>query len=180
MDSTTLETLSYDNDAREVTLRTIVSERLAAKPAPAMDDYIVATYFLALRTKKLIDAVEEISYHATSGIKHPPPGSLLEECSAIPAGVDAFDATGQLGLLHVAFPLKMMLQPDGHLTSSDILHTVAAAVIFDVYENQDARLVSLQIPEQVLRTLPRPGLWAAGHPRRRPASPPPRPPSAPS
>jgi len=43
-----------------------------------------------------------------------------------------------------AFPLKMMLQPDGHLTSCDILHTVAGAIIFDVYENQDARLVSLQ------------------------------------
>ncbi len=162
MDSTTLETLSYDNDAREVTLRKIVSERLAAKPAPAMDDYIVATYFMALRTKKLIDAVEEISYHATSGIHHPPPGSLLEECSAIPAGVDAFDAAGQLGLLHVAFPLKMMLQPDGHLTSSDILHTVAAAVIFDFYENQDVRLISLQIPEKVLRTFPGPAYGPLG------------------
>ena len=33
--------------------------------------------------------------------------------------------TGRIGLLHVAFPLKMLLQPDGHLTSCDLLHTVA-------------------------------------------------------
>jgi ribulose 1,5-bisphosphate carboxylase large subunit-like protein len=76
--------------------------------------------------------------------------------------VDEFDATGRLGLLHVAFPLKMLLQPDGHLTSSDILHTTAAAIIFDVYENQDARLVNLEIPEQVLRTFPGPAYGPAG------------------
>lgn len=162
MDSRALEALWYDHDARESLLRQVVSERLAAKPAPAMDDAIVATYFFALRTKKLVDAVEEISYHATSGIHHPPPGSLLAQCSATPAGVDAFDATGRLGLLHVAFPLKMMLQADGHLTSSDILHTVAAAVIFDFYENQDVRLVALQIPETVMRTFPGPAYGPSG------------------
>jgi hypothetical protein len=50
-------------------------------------------------------AIEEISYHATSGIKHPPAGSLLEACSARPAGVDAFDSTRRIGLMHVAFPM---------------------------------------------------------------------------
>ena len=44
----------------------------------------------------------------------------------------------------MAYPLKMLLQPDGHLTSTDILHTVAGAIIFDIYENQDVRLVSLR------------------------------------
>ncbi len=132
-------------DARDVLLAalTIVTERLAESPPPAIDDHVVATYFFAFRTQSLEDAVSEISYHATSGVKHPPKGSLLEQCSARPAGVDAFDATGRLGLLHVAFPLKMMLQPDGHLTSCDLLHTVAGAIIFDVYENQDSRLVAL-------------------------------------
>ena len=80
-------------------------------------------------------AVEEIAYHATSGIKHPPANSLLEACTARSAGVDAFDTSRRIGLLHLAFPLKMMLQPDGHLTSSDILHTTAAAIIFDTFEN---------------------------------------------
>src|SRR5437762_1527863 len=121
-----------------------------------MEGYIVATYFFAFRTQRLAEAVEEISYHATIGMKHPPRGSLLEQCAAKAAGVEAFDSTGRLGLLHLAFPLKMMLQPDGHLTSCDILHTVAGAIIFDVYENQDSRLVALQIPEKVLRTFPGP------------------------
>ena len=132
------------------------------RPPPKMDDHVVASYFFAFRTNTLARAVEEISYHATSGIKNPPKGSLLEACSARQAGVDAFDASGKVGLLHVAFPLKMMRQPDGHLTSCDLLHTVAGAVIFDMYENQDARLVSLQIPEKVIRSFPGPAYGPFG------------------
>jgi ribulose 1,5-bisphosphate carboxylase large subunit-like protein len=56
----------------------------------------------------------------------------------------------------------MMAQPDGHLTSCDLLHTTAAAIIFDVYENQDARLVALQIPDQVVRTFPGPAYGPSG------------------
>ena len=56
----------------------------------------------------------------------------------------------------MAYPLKMLLQADGHLTSTDLLHTVAGAILFDVYENQDARLVALHLPERVVRTFPGP------------------------
>src|SRR5712692_2474952 len=159
---TTLSRLWHDEDAREVCLREVIRDRLAEKPPPPIDDQIVATYFFAFRSMTLQDAVAEISYHATSGIKHPPPGSLLEQCTAQAAGIDAFDASGRIGLLHIAYPLKMMLQPDGHLTSCDILHTVAGAIIFDVYENQDARLVALQIPEKVIRTFPGPAFGPRG------------------
>src|SRR5438093_7441757 len=152
LDRSTLDLFWHDADAREVRLREVITERLQQKPPPSLDDYIVASYFFAFRTMKLDHAVEEISYHATIGMKHPPKGSLLEQCAAKAAGVDPFDATGRLGLLHVAFPLKMMLQPDGHLTTCDILHTVAGAIIFDVYENQDSRLVALQIPDKVMRS----------------------------
>jgi ribulose 1,5-bisphosphate carboxylase large subunit-like protein len=162
LNAQTLELLWHDSEPREVLLRQIVTEHLASNPPPAMDEHIVATYFFAFRTQTLEHAVQEISYHATIGVKDPPPGSLLAQCAAVPAGVDAFDSTGRLGLLHVAFPLKMMLQPDGHLTSCDILHTVAGAIIFDVYENQDARLVSLRIPEKVIRTFPGPAYGPAG------------------
>ncbi|HZR15822.1 MAG TPA: RuBisCO large subunit C-terminal-like domain-containing protein [Verrucomicrobiae bacterium] len=200
-----LALLWHDGAKREECLRAIIGERLAARPAPILEDCIVATYFFAFRSQKLEQAVEEISYHATIGVKLPPAGSLLPErrinaaagarasvarsdeppllatktpsapdsvggslrtgksarrllaaCAARPAGTDAFDRTNRLGLVHVAFPLKMMLQPDGHLTSCDILHTVAAAIVFDVYENQDARLIGLQIPEKVIRTFPGP------------------------
>ena len=158
----TLQLLWHDAEPREVRLREIITERLASKPPPAMDEHIVATYFFAFRTQPLEHAVHDISYHATIGVKDPPPGSLLAQCAAVPAGVDAFDDTGRLGLLHIAFPLKMMLQPDGHLTSCDILHTVAGAIIFDVYENQDARLVALKIPEKVIRTFPGPAYGPLG------------------
>ena len=140
----------------------VIRDRLAEKPPPTLDDQIVATYFFAFRTMTLQEAVAEITYHATSGIKHPPPGSLLEQCTAKAAGIDAFDAGGRIGLLHMAYPLKMMVQHDGHLTSCDILHTVAGAIIFDVYENQDARLLALQIPEGVIRTFPGPAYGPQG------------------
>ncbi len=156
IDAASLLTLWHDFDAREMLLRRIVADRLAARPIPVVPDHVVATYFFAFRTQTLAHAVEEISYHATSGIKHPPQGSLLEACSARAAGVDAFDASGRIGLLHVAFPLKMMRHPDGTLTSCDLLHTLAGAIIFDFYENQDARLIAITMPDDVLKTFPGP------------------------
>jgi len=152
----------HDWDLREKHLRSVITERLAAHPPPTLEEHIVATYFFAFRAQSLKQAVEEIGYHATSGIRHPPAGSLLEECTSKEVGIDAFDSTQRMGLLHLAFPLKMMLQEDGHLTSCDLLHTVAGAIIFDVYENQDARLVALQIPEKVLRTFPGPAYGPKG------------------
>jgi ribulose 1,5-bisphosphate carboxylase large subunit-like protein len=162
VDAATLDLLWHDEDAREVRLRAVVGDRLTANPPPTLDDQIVASYFFAFRTMKLTDAVAEISYHATSGIKHPPPGSLLEQCTAKAVGIDPFDAGGRIGLLHMAYPLKMLLQPDGHLTSVDLLHTAAGAIIFDVYENQDARLVAIQIPDHVLRSFPGPAYGPHG------------------
>lgn len=156
VDPRTIDLLRQDSDAREVTLRALVRERLAENPPPKVDGHVVASYFFAFRSTTLDKAVEEISYHATSGVKHPPRGSLLAECSATQAGVDPFDPARKTGLLHVAFPLKMMLQPDGHLTSCDLLHTVAGAIIFDFYENLDSRLVALQIPDAVIATFPGP------------------------
>lgn len=158
----TLSLLLADFDAREEVLRRVVAERLAVRPVPVADDAVVASYFFAFRTQTLSQAVKEIAYHATSGIKHPPPGSLLEQCTATVVGLDAFDASERVGLLHLAFPLKMLLHPDGHLTSTDLLHTVAGAIIFDVCENLDARLIGLTLPERVIRTFPGPAHGPAG------------------
>lgn len=162
LDSTALQSLWHDADAREELLRRILTERLAAKPAPQLEDQVVATYFFALRSWSLEHAAKEISYHATSGTKDIEPGSLIAQCTGRMVGVDAWDATGRLGLLHVAYPLRMLLNADGGLTSTDLLHTTAGAILFDVYENQDARLVSLQIPQSVLRTFPGPAHGPAG------------------
>jgi ribulose-bisphosphate carboxylase large chain len=169
-----LESLRTDWDAREEQLRALVAERLAAAPPTRDDNHLLATYFLALRTQTLRQAAGEIAYHATSGVRHPPPGSLLAECTAQLAGVDAWDEAERTGLLHVAFPLKMFLQEQGHLTSVDLLHTLAGAVVFDVYENLDARLVRVDLPDHVVRTFPGPAhgpqgvrelaAWPAGEP----------------
>jgi ribulose 1,5-bisphosphate carboxylase large subunit-like protein len=162
IDPTNLNLLWYDLDCREDRLREIVRDRLAETPPPLLDDQIVATYFFAFRTQTLAEAAKEISYHATSGTRHPLQGSLIEQCTGRAVGMDAFDATGRLGILHMAYPLKMLLQTDGHLTSCDILHTVAGAILFDVYENQDARLLALTMPERVVRSFPGPAYGPRG------------------
>jgi ribulose-bisphosphate carboxylase large chain len=156
IDNSLEKMLWYDADARETRLRRLIKERLAENPAPSIEDHVVATYFLALRSTPLSRISKEIAYHATSGIKNPPPGSLLAQCTGQAAGIDAWDASGRIGLLHMAFPLKMLQQPDGHVTSCDILHTAAGAILFDVYENQDVRLVSLRLPEKLIKTFPGP------------------------
>ena len=56
-DTTTLEILSHDWDAREVRLREIVQERLAICPPPRIDDAVVASYFFVFRSMRLEDAV---------------------------------------------------------------------------------------------------------------------------
>ena len=162
VDTGMLLNIVHDRDAQETALRQVVADRLAKHPAPVMNDHLVATYFFAFRTMTLEQGFKEIAYHATSGTKDIPPGSLLEQCTAVCAGVDAFDASGRVGLVHVAFPLKMMLHPDGRLTSNDIYHTVANAIIFDVYENQEARLLNVSIPEHVIRTFPGPAYGPVG------------------
>jgi hypothetical protein len=108
----TLTKLWDDFDAREDLLRQVVADRLGTNPPPSVPDHVVATYYFAFRSGTLANAVEEISYHATSGIKNPPKGSLLEQCSARQAGVDAFEASGRIGLLHVAFPLMFIKEDE--------------------------------------------------------------------
>lgn len=158
----TLELLWADLDKREERVREVVEDALEADPPPVVPDTITATYFLALRTKTLAEASTEIAYHATSGMRNPPPGSLLAECTGSSAGVVPFDRTRRIGLLHMSYPLKMLLHADGRITSIDILHTAASAIILDVYENQDARLVALTLPEQVVETFPGPAHGAEG------------------
>ena len=68
----------------------------------------------------------------------------------------------RIGLLHMAYPLKMLRHPDGHVTSCDLLHTALGAIVFDVYENQDARVVSVQMPDDVIGSFPGPAYGPEG------------------
>ena len=76
MDVDDLNRLWFDWDSREQLVRRIVSQQLAEAPPPRMDDCIVATYFLALRSKSLAQIGAEFSYHATSGVRNPPANSI--------------------------------------------------------------------------------------------------------
>ena len=163
VDAATMDQLRHDFDAREVLLRAVVTDRLAENPPP--ERARPRRGHLLLRLPHDDARARPSPRSATT----PPAASSTrprarssKQCSARQAGVDPFDATGKIGLLHVAFPLKMMLQPDGHLTSCDLLHTVAGAVIFDFYENQDARLIALKIPDEVLATFPGPAYGPLG------------------
>jgi ribulose-bisphosphate carboxylase large chain len=157
-----VERLRFDADAHDDLLRAVVSERLVEHPPPSSDEHLVASYFFALRDSTLDAHGSEIAYHATSGHRHPPPGSLVAECTGEALAVDAFDPQRRTGLLHMGFPLKMLRHPDGHLTSTDILHTAAGAVIFDVHQAQDAKLVAVGIPTEVMRLFPGPAYGPAG------------------
>jgi len=151
-----LDLLWQDWDLREERLRHVVEDRLGQMSAPQMEDHIVATYFLALRTKRLREIGAEIAYHATSGTRNPQPGSLLAACTGKAIGIDPWDNSGRIGLLQMAFPLKMMLNVNGTVSSTDILHVAAGAILFDVYENLDSRLLSLSLPNKVVQGFPGP------------------------
>ena len=168
--SATLARLWDDFDAREELLRDVVADRLAASPPPAVDDHVVATYYFAFRTQTLAKAVEEISYHATSGIKNPPKGSLLEQCSARQAGVDAFDASGRIGLLARRVPAqddaasrrtRDLVRPAAHGRRRGHLRHV----------REPGRPPGLAAdPRRRPGDVPRPGLRADRHPEARRAS----------
>lgn len=151
-----LDLLWRDWDLREERLREVVEDRRGRLPSPQMEDHIVATYFLALRTKRLRDIGTDIAYHATSGTRNPRPGSLLAACTGKAIGIDPWDSSGRIGLLQMAFPLKMMLNAKGTISSTDVLHVAAGAILFDVYENLDSRLLDLSLPEKVIQSFPGP------------------------
>ena len=66
-------------------------------------------YFLALRSKSLKQAADEIAYHATSGIHNPPAGTLLQECTGWAVGTIPFDSTGRIGLLRALAALGLAI-----------------------------------------------------------------------
>src|SRR5512143_3247777 len=97
LDTNTLGLLWQDWAAREETLRRIVTDVLAESPPPVLDDAITATYFVAGRSLTLEAAADSYTYHATSGVKNPPAGSLLAACTSKTLGIMPFDATGRIG-----------------------------------------------------------------------------------
>jgi len=158
----TLKTITQDLDKREDLIRQAVCDQLAQMPRPDLSEQIVATYFVCARTMKVEQTGREICYHMTSGIRHPPAGSLLEQCTGRVIDSAEFDPSGRVGLVRSAFPLKMLLHEDGSLYSTDILHIAAGAGVFALTEHADVKLVNLAMSDDVLRKFPGPAHGAEG------------------
>ena len=149
-------------DSREELIRRVVHEVFAGLPEPDLSDQIVVTYWVHAQHLTPAQVGKEISYHMTSGVRKPPAGSLLEECTGRVVDAVEFDATGRLGLVRVGFPLKMLLDGDGNIYSTDILHITAGEGVFGLTENIDAKLCHVAMSDDTLKRFPGPAYGASG------------------
>jgi len=154
--ASTLPEIDRDLDGREALIREIVYDTLAEWPDPPVDDHVVATYFVVAKSMRPEQVGVEIAYHMTSGVRRPPPGTLLAECSGKVIDAIAFDPARRIGMVRVAFPLKMLLDQDGGLYSTDILHIAAGAGVFELTEHADIKLVQVAMSDESLRRFPGP------------------------
>ncbi|MHB9023267.1 MAG: hypothetical protein ACYC7E_03705 [Armatimonadota bacterium] len=157
-----LTAMTYDLDARAAQIRAYVYERMAAREPVQSPEHIVGTYFAVSRSQDIAAVGEDISYHMTSGVHHPPADTLLAECTGQVLAVDHFDASGRIGLVWVGFPVKMMQYDDGKVYTTDILHLMAGEGVVGLCDHQDIQLVHLEFPESVLATFPGPAYGAEG------------------
>jgi ribulose 1,5-bisphosphate carboxylase large subunit-like protein len=158
----TLDTMKLDLDAREELIRMSVYEALGELPAPDLSDQIVVTYWVHASTLTPAHVGKEISYHMTSGTRKPPAGSLLEECTGRVLDAVEFDSSGRLGIVRVGFPLKMLLDGEGNLYSTDILHITAGEGVFGLTENIDIKLCHIAMSDETLKKFPGPAYGAPG------------------
>ena len=158
----TLELLAIDLDEREERIRQIVGDALRDLPAPDLSAHVVATYFVVARTMTPAQVGGEIAYHMTTAVRSAPPGSLLEACSGQVVDAVVLDTADRVGIVRVAFPLRMFLADEGYLYSTDLLHVTAGAGVFALTENADIKLVDLAMSDEVLERFPGPAYGAAG------------------
>ena len=160
--SKTLDVIRQDLDLREEIIRKVVVEVLAAMPQPDVSADVVATYFVVARSISVEQVGREIAYHATTGLRSVEAGSLLAECTGRVVDAVNLDPSGRVGVVRVAFPLKMLVDEQGDLYSTDILHIVASAGVFALLASADIKLVHLALSEEVMRMFPGPAYGAPG------------------
>jgi len=160
--SDALNIMKLDMDARETTIREAVYEALSGLDRADLSDQIVVTYWVHAKSLSPAQVGKEISYHMTSGVRKPPPGSLLEECTGRVLDAVDFDETGRVGIVRVGFPLKMLLHEDGGLYSTDILHIAAGEGVFGLTENIDIKLCNVAMSDNTLALFPGPAHGAPG------------------
>jgi ribulose-bisphosphate carboxylase large chain len=157
-----VQAMLYDLDARADLIRGFVYECVREKGPVASPDHIVALYVVSSRTHDVGSVGAEVSYHMTSGVRNPAPGTLLAECTGEVLAAEEFDASGRIGLVWVGFPFKMMQQDDGKVYTTDILHLMGGEGVFGLTDHSDIQLAHLEIPDAVLATFPGPAYGAAG------------------
>jgi len=149
-------------DQREMEIRRMVYEHLAQFAHLSDENAIIATYFVVSSAKPLDQVGKELVYHQTSGIKNPPEGLLVAECTGHFIDRIAFDGSERVGLVRVSFPLKMFLDDEGKTYSTEILHVTAGAGIFALREFPDIKLVNLDLPKNVVESFPGPAYGSEG------------------
>ena len=149
-------------DSREELIRSVVYEVLGDLSEPDLTDQIVVTYWVHAVTLSPAQVGREISYHMTSGVRKAPAGSLLDQCTGRVIDAIEFDASGKLGLVRVGFPLKMLLDENGDIYSTDILHITAGEGAFGLTENIDIKLCKLEMSDEILDRFPGPAYGSPG------------------
>jgi ribulose 1,5-bisphosphate carboxylase large subunit-like protein len=158
----TLGLLRLDLDHREEQIRRVVYDVMEELPTPDLSESVVATYFVAARSMGPAKVGREIAYHMTSGVRTAPEGSLLAECSGEVVDAVTLDSADRIGVVRVAFPLKMLLDEPGNLYSADVLHVTAGAGVFALTEHADVKLVDLAMSDETLQRFPGPAYGAPG------------------
>ena len=162
LDEATLDILRIDLDDREERIRRIVYDVLSELPAPGLAEHVVASYFVVARSMGPARVGGEIAYHMTSGVRAAPPGSLLASCSGEVVDAVSLDSADRIGIVRVAFPLAMLLDAEGEVYSTDLLHITAGAGVFALTEHADIKLVDLAMSDDLLRRFPGPAHGAPG------------------
>lgn len=158
----TLNSMHIDLDKREELIRDVVYEVLSSLDMPDLSDQIVVTYWVNAQSLTPAQVGKEISYHMTSGVRKSPAGSLLDQCTGRVIDAVDFDDTHRMGVVRVGFPLKMLMDGNGNLYSTDILHITAGEGVFGLTENIDVKLCHIAMSDDVLRRFPGPAYGALG------------------
>ena len=161
-DEAIVRLMNEDLDNREELIRQVVYDALVELPESDLSAHIVATYFIAARTMSPAQAGREIAYHMTSGVRSWKPGTLLAGCSGEVIDSVVFDRAERTGIVRVAFPLLMLRHENGDLFTSDLLHIIAGAGIYELREHTDAKLVHVAMSEDTLNLFPGPAYGASG------------------
>ena len=162
LDSDILAIICSDPDKREDIIRKIVYESLAVLEKPDLSKHIAVSYFVCARTISPGQVGKEIAYHMTSGVRNPPAGSLLARCNGEVLDEIVLDSSNRTGIVRVAFPLEMLVDEKGNLYSTDIFHIIAGEGVFGLTENEDIKLVKVEMSDETLKLFPGPAYGADG------------------